>query len=143
MLPSTTIDWGFAVAGNRVFLPQQALHQWLGQGRVTLVDDELTITPAGRRFRLVSAVRFLREVGGASDTAGLVGKVKTVEQVQALQGELCADSVILGDNAYEVIEGFLGEPLPASAARKGSGSRVPVPQDEQLDDPLARLSNPG
>lgn len=129
------------MAGNRVFLPQQALDQWLEQGRVTLVDDELTISPAGRRFRLVSAVRFMAEVAGTADGAGLVGKVKSLEQVQALDGEHCADSVILGDNAYQVIEGFLGEPLPAST-RKPTGSRLPKSEDDEVD-PLARLSNPG
>jgi hypothetical protein len=104
------------MASNRVFLPQQALDRWLGQGRVGLVDDLLSIPPGGRRFQLVSALRFMAEVAGNDDPHGLVGKVKSLEQVQALNGEHYSDSVILGDNAYQVIEGFLGEPLPAPNA---------------------------
>lgn len=116
---------------NRVFFPQQALDHWLEQGRVSLVDDELTITPAGRRFRLVGALRFMAEVGGGGDSRGLVGKVKSREQIEAMSGELCADSVILGDDAYEVIEGFLGEPIAALAgARKPSAGRARAVTDE-------------
>ena len=40
-----------------------------------------------------------------------MGKVKTVLAVQALEGEHFADSVVLGDNAYAVDEGFLASPL--------------------------------
>ena len=47
-----------------------------------------------------------------------------MEQVQALSGEHYADSVILGDNAYQVIEGFLGELMPASTRPTLSASAV-------------------
>ena len=94
------------MGANRVFFPQQTLDQWLEQGRIALVDDELHDRAAGRRFRLSSAVHFIAEVAGTEDAHGLVGKVKTLEQVQALGGEHYADSVILGDNAYQVDRGL-------------------------------------
>lgn len=100
---------------NRVFFPQQVLDEWLEQGRVMLVDDELTLGPAARRFRLTTALHFVAEVADTPDAHDLIGKVKTKEQVQALSGEHYADSVVLGDNAYQVIEGFVGELLPASS----------------------------
>jgi hypothetical protein len=127
------------MAENRVFFPQQALDRWLEQGRITLVGDELTIAPGGRRFRLVSALRFMSEVAGAEDVHALVGKVKSVEDVLALSGEHYADSVVLGDNAYSVVEGFLGQPLPATAGRRTSRRPLP-PSDEP--DPLAPLLEP-
>ena len=40
-----------------------------------------------------------------SDPHDLVGRIKSLEQVTAMEGEHCADSVIIGDNAYEVVEG--------------------------------------
>jgi hypothetical protein len=129
------------MSSNRVFFPQQALDRWLEQGRVSLVDDELTITEAGRRFRLTGALHFTAEVGGVEDGLGLVGKVKSLEQLRELNGEHYADSVVLGDNAYQVIEGFLGEPIPAPAPRKPSGSRMPKVADDD-SDLLLRLSNP-
>jgi hypothetical protein len=128
------------MAENRVFFPQQALDHWLEQGRITLVDAELTIAPAARRLRLVSALRFMTEVGGAEDAHGLVGKVKSIEDVLALEGEHYADSVVLGDNAYTVIEGFLGHPLPAASSKRAASMRPLPPSDEP--DPLAPLFEP-
>jgi hypothetical protein len=119
---------------NRLFFPQEALHAWLEQGRVLLVGDELTTTPEGRRLRLESAVRFMAEVAAGDDPNQLVGKVKTIEQVQALGGEHVADSVIMGDCAYQVVEGFLGELLPSIrrvSKRKAEGA------ERAADDKLA------
>jgi len=97
---------------NRLFFPQQALDEWLETGRITLVGEELTVVPEGRMFGLTQAVRFMAEVAEGNDPHDLVGKVKTLEQVQAMTAEYCAGSVILGDNAYEIIDGFLAQALP-------------------------------
>jgi hypothetical protein len=118
---------------NRVFFPQEALDEWLEQGRVQLVGDELTTTPEGRRLRVESALRFVAEVGAGADPHGLIGKVKTLDQVEALTGEHCADSVIIGDCAYQVVEGWLGELLPTirrTARRKPDADASP--QSDEL-----------
>jgi hypothetical protein len=66
--------------------------------------------------------------------------------VVALGGEHCAGSVILGDNAYEVVEGFLGLPIPnddagsaslgganlAAATRAAAGDGNPPSQELDL-----------
>jgi hypothetical protein len=128
------------MTANRVFFPQQALDDWLESGRVALVGDELTITPEGRRFLLTSAVRFTAEVAEGRDPNDLVGKVKDLDQVRALSGEHSANSVIIGDNAYDVIEGFLGEPLPtlkkSTARRSVAGAKQ---QAVDPNDPITRL----
>src|SRR3972149_3661273 len=105
----SVVTAGRKMPKSRVFFPQAALDSWLEQGRVALVDQEMTLLPAGERYRLTPAVRVMQEVAEGSDAHALVGKVKTLEQLASLGGEHCADSVILGDNAYAVIEGFLGE----------------------------------
>ena len=120
---------------NRVFFPQEAVQAWLEQGRVQLVGDELTTTPEGRHLRVESALRFLAEVAAGADPHELVGKVKTLEQVQALGGEHCADSVIMGDCAYQVVEGFLGELLTSvrrPARRKAEGDAEATPRSDEL-----------
>jgi hypothetical protein len=109
---------------NRVFFPQLALDEWLDEGKLQLEGDTLTLLPEGRRYRLTSALRFLAEVAEGTDPNDLVGKVKDQEQVAALEGEHCADSVVIGDNAYEVVEGFVAEALPAEAAAAASGSNL-------------------
>jgi hypothetical protein len=105
----------FAVAANRVFVPQDALDRWLSEERVEVDGETMTLKPEGQQFRLKSAVRFMNEVGGAGDEPALVGKVKDLEQLATMGGEHYADSVLLGDAAYEVIEGFVGEPVAANA----------------------------
>ncbi len=96
---------------NRVFVSQETLDRWLDEGKIDVDGEEMTLNPEGQRFQLKTALHFVREVAGGGDGAGLVGKVKDLEQVVTLGGEHYADSVILGDDAYEVVEGFVGEPL--------------------------------
>ncbi len=132
---------------NRVFFPQEALDAWLDEERIQLDGDVLTLTPEGQCFRLASAVRFLSEVAGGGDDANLVGKVKSMEQLAALGGEHCAGSVIVGEDAYEVIEGFLGEPIAAEPSVAGLGesmaaaTRAAVGEEASNSDPdaLTRL----
>lgn len=90
---------------SRVFVPQEALEAWLSSGRVHMVGETLFLE--GQAFALESAVRFMSEVTGGTDEPRLVGRVKTLAQIAELGGEQCAASVVLGDNAYEVVEGFL------------------------------------
>lgn len=123
---------------NRVFFPQEALDAWIEAGRIALVGDELTVSAEGRRFQLESAVRFVSEVASGEDPNGLIGKVKTVEQIGAMGGEHASGSVLIGDNAYEVIEGFLGELMPADARAKARRASLDAP-----DDALGRLLGHG
>ena len=118
------------MAANRVFLPQTALDEWLTDGRVDVAGDVMTLQPEGRRFKLKTALRFLAEVAEGGDESGLIGKVKDLDQLEALGGEHCSDSVILGDNAYEVIEGFVGEPI--MTANKVAQERESLPAGDNL-----------
>ena len=104
------------MATPRLFLSNEALEQWISEGRAELDRDELRERPTGRRFRLREAVRFLSEVTGADDAHDLLGRVKDLDQITALAGERVADSVIIGDNAYEVQSGFLGALIENTAA---------------------------
>jgi len=101
---------------SRVFIPQEALEAWLSSGKgVHMVGETLFIE--GQAFALEGAVRFMTEVSGSEDGHNLLGRVKTTAQVDALGGEHVSASVVLGDNAYEVIDGFLASVEPAEPAR--------------------------
>jgi len=89
----------------RVFVPQDAVESWLTDGRADLTQDTLTFL--GVAFRVSGAVRFLAEVAGGGDAPRLVGLVKTRAQLEQLAAEHSGESVLLGDNAYQVIEGYL------------------------------------
>lgn len=92
----------------------------------------MTLVPEGRRFRLQTAVLFTAEVTGAGDAHHLVGKVKDLAQVAALGGEHVADSVVLGDHAYSVVEGLVGEPLGTVAAERADAE--PASPERSTDE---------
>jgi len=100
----------------RLFLTQEALERWISEGRAKIDGEELTDAKTGQKFRLLTGFRFLSEVTGQPDAAQLVGKVKDIEQIEALKAEHMRDSVILGENAYSVVEGFVGTPIVQEAA---------------------------
>ncbi len=99
----------------RLFISQEALDRWVSEGRGVIEGEELTDKQNAQKFRLITGVRFMSEVTGLADAHNLVGTVKDVEQLAALEAEHMHDSVILGDNAYNVSEGFIGTPLVAEA----------------------------
>jgi hypothetical protein len=104
---------------TRVFVPQEAVEGWLTEGRADLTQDTFILD--GHAFLVSGAVRFLAEVSGAADSAQLVGRVKSREQLEALSAEHSGESVVLGDNAYEVREGYLlsaQSELPVSLLQK-------------------------
>ena len=105
---------------NRVFFPQIALDEWLAETRVELRNDELLVKSENRKYRIIEGIRVLREVSGSSDGHELVGKVKSKAFLVELGAELLESSMILGDNAYDVVPGFVGAPM-------GGPSSLPAP----------------
>ena len=125
---------------NRIFFPQEALDRWLAEGRIEIAGNELTIPDERRRYRLVEAVRITSEEGGHADPDELVGKVKTMLYLMELGAELLGDSMVLGENAYRVVAGWLGSPIGTLQEHRAERqelrvSRVPPPahgSDEEL-----------
>lgn len=117
------------MSANLIFLPQEAVDTWLAEGKARLMGDELRLQDSGCALQLTSALRFRAEVADGSDPHDLVGRVKTFDRVSEMGGEHCADSVILGDNAYDVVEGFIAEPMAENAPT----------EDGSHPDPLTRL----
>ena len=112
------------MGNNRVFFPQAALDQWISDGKVDLAGDELTIKPEARRYRILEAARILREVTGLQDVNELVGKVKTRQYLSGLGADLLENSMVLGDNAYDVIPGFVGAPVGTFEEHMADPARV-------------------
>lgn len=109
---------------HRLFVSQDTLDLWMTEGRVEVEGEVMTLLPDRQRFRLKTAVHFIEELAGG-DPEELIGKVKDVEQLLEMGGEHVADSVIYGDSAYQVIEGFLGEPIWDEHATPPSGDPTP------------------
>jgi hypothetical protein len=105
----------------KLFLPQATLEDWASADKADLKEGKLVLPAADGKpgaYAVVSAVHFKAIVSGADDKK-LVSKVKTQEQLKSLGAEHFADSVLLGESAYEVVEGYIAEvPAPAPAAGK-------------------------
>ncbi len=118
---------------NRVFFPQIALDTWLSDGTVDLQQTELTIVAEGRRYKLAEAARVMREVTGSPDTNELIGKVKSLSYLQELGGEIVESSMILGDQAYDVVPGWLGAPVGTFDEHLASPARLKVIENRTGD----------
>ncbi len=127
-----------------LFVPQTVLDKWSEQGKVAVDGHVLTLLSENRSFQLTSAVRFLKMEAG-DDTARLLAKVKTTDALKAMGAEHYMDSVILGECAYQVQQGFLADAnairLAAAAAGLKAAEPPPPPPDafEQTPPPQKPL----
>ncbi len=99
--------------GSR-FLSQQQLVQWSDEGKLDVQGDRMVLVADKKACRIREAVHFLKLVSG-EDQSGLVARVKTIQQLKDLGAEHYLDSVILGEAAYEVEQGYLADPDGAVA----------------------------
>lgn len=123
-----------------LFVPQSVLDKWSEQGRIQVDGNVLTILGENRNFALTSAVRFIKMEAG-DDTAKLLQKVKTTDALKQMGAEHYMESVILGDSAYQVQQGFLAD---ANALRRAAAaSQPPAPKAVQAPAPKpAPSANP-
>ncbi len=133
------------MAKNRIFFPQLAFDVWLSDGHVELSGDELTMKDEGRRYRISEAVRVLAEVTGTPDPHELVGRVKSRAHLQELGAEIVEGSMIIGDNAYDVVVGFAGLPVGsyeehvAAQSRRDRELLLPATDEDLLGQFLSRV----
>ncbi len=92
----------------KLFLPQSTLEEWAAEGRADLKDGRLFIGSEQGVCRVAPAVHFLRLVSG-SDSKKLLATVKTPLQLEQMGAEQMLDSVILGEDAYDVVQGYVAE----------------------------------
>lgn len=107
---------------SKLFLPQNTLEEWALAEKADIREGRLGLTGESATFAVEPAVHVLRLVSG-EDAAGLVSKVKTERQLATLGAEQMADSVLLGEAAYEVVPGYVADvPDPAPAKRTSTES---------------------
>lgn len=118
---------------NKVFFPQEALDAWVVSGSVELHDQDLLLKDEGRRYRLSEGARILKEVTGEADAFDIVGKCKTLTFLQELGADILERSMIIDNNAYDIVPGFLGTPVggPEETVAVAQG-RPPLLSDEDL-----------
>ncbi len=130
---------------NRVFFPQASLDQWGIDGKVDLGASELILLAEGRRYKVVEAVRVVAEVTGANDAHGIIGKVKPKAALEEIGAEILENSMIIGDNAYDVVPGWMGTPTTTFADHllgpermKARGNKTDVGSGPTTDEELLK-----
>jgi hypothetical protein len=114
---------------NRLFVPEAALEVWLTDGAAEMQGQDLLLHSEQRRYRLAEGVRVVQEVSGEPDANELVGRCKTRAFLKELGAEIMEGSMVLDNNAYDVVPGFIGTPIGAIAA---SDAPSALSSDEQL-----------
>ena len=129
-----------------LFVPQSVLDKWSEQGKVAVDGHVLTLLAEGKSFQLTSAVRFLKMEAG-DDVAKLLAKVKTTEALKGMGAEHYMDSVILGEVAYQVQQGFLADAYAlrlaaAAAPQKAAPAQPPPPPPDAIEPPPPPTAEP-
>jgi hypothetical protein len=109
----------------RLYISQNRIDAWSAENRIDVKGDRMTLVEHKRSFTLHPAVRFLKVSGGGEDPHDLVNKVKAIDELATMGADLMADSVIYGETAYDVENGFVGEALPKSAMRATVEPKAP------------------
>jgi len=119
---------------NRVFFPQALLDTLIADERVELMGQELLLRDEGRRYLISEGVHVLRDAAGGGDAPKLIGKVKSTAQLVELRAEVLETSMIVGDDAYDVVPGFIGEPIGLAEVRsaEAAASQHPPANEEDL-----------
>jgi hypothetical protein len=114
----------------KLFLPQKTLEEWSTSEKADLQEGKLVVAQDKAAHAVTPAVHFVKLVSG-NDQSQLVGRVKTMAQLDALGAEHMADSVILGETAYEVTPGYVAD-VPAPAGAKGDGKKKATSPEADL-----------
>lgn len=116
----------------KLFLPQKTLEEWSSGEKADLQDGKLVVAETKASHTVTPAVHFVKLVSGV-DQSQLVGRVKTMSQLDQLGCEHMMDSVILGEAAYEVTPGYIAEvAAPPAAAGKGDGKKKATSPEADL-----------
>lgn len=83
----------------KLFLPQKTLEEWALADKADLADGKLVVKEGNSAHPVSSAVHFQKLVSG-EDTHGLVGRVKTSEQLTGLLGKEGRPIVDYGERLF-------------------------------------------
>ncbi|PZR13876.1 MAG: hypothetical protein DI536_11125 [Archangium gephyra] len=115
----------------KLFLPQKTLEEWALDDKADLQDGKLLVKDGNTTHTVSSAVHFQKLVSG-EDSNGLLGRVKTTAQLTSLNAEHFADSCIIGEAAYEVVEGFVTEVIVTAPPRADPKKKAASPEADLL-----------
>lgn len=91
-----------------IFISQEQMEKYTGEGAADISNKEV-ILRLDRTYigTFEEAYYFLRNVVNIQDERNLVGRVFTKDEVSKLNADIMPNSIIIGDDAYDVEEGFM------------------------------------
>jgi len=91
-----------------IFISQEQMEKFISEGVADITNDNIVLrlekTYVGN---IEDACYFLRNVVDPQDKRGLVGRVLSKDEVKNLNADIMQNSIIVGDDAYDIEEGFL------------------------------------
>ncbi|MGC8928020.1 MAG: hypothetical protein ACP5QK_08865 [Myxococcota bacterium] len=91
-----------------IFISQEQMEKFVSDGVADITNRDIVLrlekTYVGN---FEEAYYFLRNVINPLDARNMVGRVLTKEEVQNLKADIMQNSIIIGDDAYDVEEGFI------------------------------------
>jgi hypothetical protein len=94
---------------KKIFIPQTKLEIWVQEGKISISENVITTLTENRMsYKLIPAFKFVKLTSGDSDSDKLIGTVKTKEDIKHLNPDIFMDSIIIGNRAYEVEMGYIG-----------------------------------
>jgi hypothetical protein len=92
------------------FLANSQLEQWVDEGVAVLDGDVLDVREHGRFSSMVSAVHVVSLVTGSDAQHKVLGRVYCDDELIAKGGQLYLDSLLIEEDAYDVVRGLLLAP---------------------------------
>ena len=102
---------------TKLFIPQEWIAQADMEGVIRIEGGVMTVASDGKQYGIEEALYVVSVEGGDPDAEDLLGKVITHEEVRQRGGEQVGESLIMGETAYRIEQGFV-------ALFEGSGSPV-------------------
>jgi hypothetical protein len=92
-----------------IYIPHEKLEAWVTEGKISFNDNVITILGANKvSYLLVPAYKFKKLTSGNNDDDKLLGTIKTKDELKDKNPDIFHDSIIIGDRAYEVEMGYIG-----------------------------------
>jgi hypothetical protein len=88
------------------FISQQILEVWTEEGKAEMTQNQIKLAERGLSKKMEPAIHIIAVVSG-DDPAKHLGTVRTEKEIAQLRGELYHGSLLIKEEAYTVVSGFM------------------------------------
>jgi hypothetical protein len=116
--------------GRAYFISQEQLNEWVGSGSAEVMGDLFVLRLDRQYFaRMQPAVFFTRIISSPQDKRGLEGRVLDMESIDRMGAQSSGGSVVVGEDAYDVAEGWLLKETLPMQVNKDDAVSMKAPSD--------------